>query len=197
MARSWPTSSLKIPCKWQFRDRDSDRSHEQTRSYTNLSLNPRLGVAQRPRHTQGSPRCRGPGQRQGGSGGHRPLVAPRGARLAAARRRARISEETSPKAWNVDLAAVKHLSHRIFDGGCGGSFESPLTDSNRRAPPHHGGSGSVFAYMAEHRRVRFPCKSAKQAARSGSVTGSDVRAKSKERNGPSRTRTKSAQGGPR
>ena len=37
---------------------------------------------------------------------------------------------------------------------------SPLTDSNRRPPPYHGGLGAVLAYTAGHSRSRFPCKSA-------------------------------------
>ena len=36
---------------------------------------------------------------------------------------------------------------------------SPLTDSNRRPPPYHGGSGAVLAGTAGHARSRFSCKS--------------------------------------
>src|SRR6266536_1291728 len=38
-------------------------------------------------------------------------------------------------------------------------FSSPLTDSNRRPPPYHGGSGAVRAITAGDRRARFSCKS--------------------------------------
>jgi len=40
-----------------------------------------------------------------------------------------------------------------------GNLSSPLTDSNRRPPPYHGGSGAVRAITAGHRRARFSCKS--------------------------------------
>jgi len=36
---------------------------------------------------------------------------------------------------------------------------SPLTDSNRRPPPYHGGFGAALAGMAGHSRSRFSCKS--------------------------------------
>jgi hypothetical protein len=36
---------------------------------------------------------------------------------------------------------------------------SPLTDSNRRPPPYHGGSGAALAGTAGHSRSRFSCKS--------------------------------------
>ena len=36
---------------------------------------------------------------------------------------------------------------------------SPLTDSNRRPPPYHGGSEAVLAGTAGHSRSRFSCKS--------------------------------------
>jgi len=35
---------------------------------------------------------------------------------------------------------------------------SPLTDSNRRPPPYHGGSGAVLASIAGHSRPRSACK---------------------------------------
>jgi hypothetical protein len=38
---------------------------------------------------------------------------------------------------------------------------SPLTDSNRRPPPYHGGLEAVLAGMAGHSRSCFPCKSAR------------------------------------
>ena len=37
---------------------------------------------------------------------------------------------------------------------------SPLTDSNRRPPPYHGGSEAVTAYTTGHPRPRLSCKSA-------------------------------------
>ena len=37
--------------------------------------------------------------------------------------------------------------------------ESPLTDSNRRPPPYHGGSGAVLACTPGHSRSCFSCKS--------------------------------------
>ena len=37
-----------------------------------------------------------------------------------------------------------------------GTLQSPLTDSNRRPPPYHGGSGAVLAVTAGHSRSRFP-----------------------------------------
>jgi hypothetical protein len=38
--------------------------------------------------------------------------------------------------------------------------ESPLTDSNRRPPPYHGGFGASRAYTRDHSRHSFSCKSA-------------------------------------
>ena len=40
-----------------------------------------------------------------------------------------------------------------------GTLQSPLTDSNRRPPPYHGGSQAVLAGTAGHSRSRFSCKS--------------------------------------
>jgi len=37
--------------------------------------------------------------------------------------------------------------------------ESPLTDSNRRPPPYHGGFGASRAYTDDHSRHSFSCKS--------------------------------------
>jgi hypothetical protein len=37
--------------------------------------------------------------------------------------------------------------------------ESPLTDSNRRPPPYHGGFGASRAYTRDHPRHSFSCKS--------------------------------------
>ena len=36
-----------------------------------------------------------------------------------------------------------------------GFCASPLTDSNRRPPPYHGGFGAVRAFTAEHRQARL------------------------------------------
>jgi hypothetical protein len=40
-------------------------------------------------------------------------------------------------------------------------FVSPLTDSNRRPPPYHGGFGAVLGCTIGHRRSRLTCKSAR------------------------------------
>ena len=49
--------------------------------------------------------------------------------------------------------ATQHAHVQVF-------LRSPLTDSNRRPPPYHGGSGAVLAGTAGHSRSRFSCKSA-------------------------------------
>lgn len=43
--------------------------------------------------------------------------------------------------------------------------ESPLTDSNRRPPPYHGGSGAVLAGTVEHARARLSCNRRFEARR--------------------------------
>jgi hypothetical protein len=37
-------------------------------------------------------------------------------------------------------------------------YRSPLTDSNRRPPPYHGGFGASRAYTRDHSRHSFSCK---------------------------------------
>src|SRR5205823_5497981 len=43
--------------------------------------------------------------------------------------------------------------------------ESPLTDSNRRPPPYHGGSGASCADIRDHLRHSSSCKSARLRTR--------------------------------
>src|SRR5215218_637155 len=43
---------------------------------------------------------------------------------------------------------------------CAGLLQEPLTDSNRRPPPYHGGFGASRAYTRDHPRRIFSCKSA-------------------------------------
>ncbi len=54
------------------------------------------------------------------------------------------------------LQATQHAHLQGFSA-------SPLTDSNRRPPPYHGGSGAVLAGTAGHSRSRFSCKSGLRA----------------------------------
>jgi len=44
-----------------------------------------------------------------------------------------------------------------------GILQIPLTDSNRRPPPYHGGSGAESAFTPGHPRPRSPCKSVAQS----------------------------------
>jgi hypothetical protein len=43
--------------------------------------------------------------------------------------------------------------------GFAAALQSPLTDSNRRPPPYHGGFGASRAYTRDHARHGFACKS--------------------------------------
>jgi hypothetical protein len=44
-------------------------------------------------------------------------------------------------------------------------YANPLTDSNRRPPPYHGGLGASRAYMRGHSRARLSCKLASSVCR--------------------------------
>src|SRR3954470_24594474 len=60
----------------------------------------------------------------------------------------------------TDCGSVESRSHHgeATKSPFAGLFGSPLTDSNRRPPPYHGGLGAVLASTVGHRRARFACK---------------------------------------
>src|SRR5688572_1735281 len=99
--------------------------------------------------------------RRGGPGGRKSTAAWR-------------STQRSDLCWAVRcdedaiLLSGEELSRAAFTGSndksaarhrLAGLLQSPLTDSNRRPPPYHGGSQAVLAYRAVHSRARFSCKS--------------------------------------
>ncbi len=57
-------------------------------------------------------------------------------------------------------APVVAIADNIICLFAGIFFQSPLTDSNRRPPPYHGGSGVIRAGTAGHQRSRFSCNRA-------------------------------------
>src|SRR6266542_3200218 len=65
------------------------------------------------------------------------------------------------KLWTSDGRRSRRSSPRptTEQGAEQAIIQSPLTDSNRRSPPYHGGSEAVTACMRGHSRSRNPCKS--------------------------------------
>jgi hypothetical protein len=67
---------------------------------------------------------------------------------------------SSPKtADTCDLRRLPRQRESDRKRGFAGASQSPLTDSNRRPPPYHGGFAAALAGMSRHSRSRFSCKS--------------------------------------
>jgi hypothetical protein len=64
----------------------------------------------------------------------------------------------------IDIAPLQATQHAHLQGFCA----SPLTDSNRRPPPYHGGFRASHAYTRVHSRRGFAWKSV-HSERSGYV----------------------------